>query len=762
MGGNKWDRAKYLILSLPFLCLAAWLARLPLALPALVLPERLYLSLAAGASPEDLRRASAGWKEAFLVLPDSLRPLPRPESPSQAWDALAEALPDQAQIGPILSDLGAGLPALRRARIRVAAPLASPEVQALARAARAAGLPLALEQLGPGLPPSPLVSLSWRTRAGASSLPFELLLSPRARASPAIRVSLGPGPDRAGRVLWEGKGSSLPPDFVLRLEAGREELSRGIDLYLAPAVTPVGSQAGSDPGTKMHLDLGAGLQGEAKVLVISQRPEARSWIEENWAAESLNPAEAGRRDLLAYELIVLDGLPLASLKGPLLAGLLEVARRRTGSILLTADSPDFGREGDSPELEALLPVELKSRRIRDLPDLGLLLLLDTSGSMFGDKLSLAKVTGLELLAQLKPQDRVGLMLFSDERRWVYDFAPNASIKAAAVVDPVPAQGGTDLAKALAEGLGRLEGLSVPERHVVVVSDGITRPADFPGLAARARAGRISISTMGVGKDADRPLLERLARQTGGRYYPVASAEEIPSLLFEDRKSLARPPFVQEEVPIFAHGGLEVSKVTGMSLLTARKAMTVLLANALGDPLLSSRDLGNRAILVFASDLHGSYTRDFFRNPSASGILKDRLDALFAEEPLEVSLLEGGRGIHIHLASSSLVAPALVLSADGLDPLDFPLAPSGPGTWDSRLVLPRKGPWKAAIADLGTSLASFGLGVNLGLSGLEPGDLAAMAAWDSGAWRILPASHAWLYLAFASSLGSTLFLRRRKR
>lgn len=756
MGGNKWDRAKYLILSLPFLFLAAWLARLPLALPSLILPERLYLALASGASPEDLRRAASGWREAFVVLPDSLRPLPRPASPGQAWEALAASLPDQAQIGPVLADIRAGLPPLRRARLKVAGPLAAQEIQALTQAVRAAGLPLALEELGsdPASSASSLLALSWRTRAGASSLPFELLLSPRARASPRIRVSLGPGTDRSGRILWEGRGSSLPGDLVLRLEAGRDELARGIDLYLAPG--------GSDPGGQFHLDLGAGLRGEAKVLVISQRPESRSWIEENWAAESLRPAEAAKRDLLAYELIVLDGLPLASLKGPLLSGLLEVARRRTGSILLTADSPDFGREGDSPELEALLPVELKSRRVRDLPDLGLLLLLDTSGSMFGDKLSLAKVTGLELLAQLKPQDRVGLMLFSDERRWIYDFAPNSSIKAAAVVDPIPAQGGTDLAKALAEGLGRLEGLSVPERHVVIVSDGITRPADFPGLAARARASRISISTMGVGKDADRPLLERLARQTGGRYYPVASAEEIPSLLFEDRKSLARPPFVQEEVPIFAHGGLEVSKVTGMSLLTARKAMTVLLANAMGDPLLSSRDLGNRAILVFASDLHGSYTRDFFRNPSASGILKDRLDALFAEEPLEVSLLEGGRGIHIHLASSSLVAPSLVLSADGQSPLEFPLASSGPGSWDSRLVLPRKGPWKAAISDRGSSLASFGLGVNLGLSGLEPEDKAALAAWDAGSWRILPGSQAWLFLAFAASLGTTLFIRRRKR
>ena len=72
-----------------------------------------------------------------------------------------------------------------------------------------------------------------------------------------------------------------------------------------------------------------------------------------------------------------------------------------------ADSPEFGKKGDNPALEELLPVTLLPRSLKDLPDLAVLILIDVSGSMFGDKLSLAKVTGLELLRNLKPSDLVG-------------------------------------------------------------------------------------------------------------------------------------------------------------------------------------------------------------------------------------------------------------------------------------------------------------------------------------------------------------------
>lgn len=66
--------------------------------------------------------------------------------------------------------------------------------------------------------------------------------------------------------------------------------------------------------------------------------------------------------------------------------LLEAVRMRTASVLMVSDSPDFCKKGDNPELEGLLSVSLVPRGLKGLPDLALLVLIDTSGSIFGVKL----------------------------------------------------------------------------------------------------------------------------------------------------------------------------------------------------------------------------------------------------------------------------------------------------------------------------------------------------------------------------------------
>ncbi|HWQ09284.1 MAG TPA: vWA domain-containing protein, partial [Holophaga sp.] len=438
-----------------------------------------------------------------------------------------------------------------------------------------------------------------------------------------------------------------------------------------------------------------------------------------------------------------------------------VAARRTGSLLFAADSPRFGRKGDNPPLEELLPVTLLPRSLKDLPDLAVLILLDVSGSMFGDKLSLAKVTGLELLRSLKPGDRVGMLLFSDERRWLYDFQPDAGIQASPALGPLSAGGGTDLHPALAEGLARLAGQPIKAKHVVLITDGITRPADFQPLVEEARRKGISISAMGVGLDANRPLLERLALQTEGRYYPVESVEAVPSLLFQDRMSEARAIFGQGRIPVLAMSGEQVGWVGGMAQYTPIPTASVLFADKAGDPLLASREQGNRAVLLFASDLHGGYTGEFFASREAVGAFKDRLDALFARRPVQVRVVQTARGISVLVRSDDLVAPALLLSRAGAPPVTCPFRRMDPGGWVAEAVLPFQGIWNAAILERGGSLAAFRIGVSGGLGGVRSDSAAALAAFRPKRFRIVRLPSLWLGLFFAASLACTVCLRVKR-
>lgn len=739
-GWRSWarrlDAFKTGLVVLPFLCLAAYWLDLALPLPTFLLPERRYLALSRTTDLQTLRQR----RDDFFVLPDRLVPAPRGEA---AMKALREALPDEPSLGPVLRELAAGLKPFKRARlVSDRAPLAS-ELEALQHAA--GPVPLAIEVQPSPMAHAPLQALSVRQAPGDARVSFDLLLHPDARRLEAVEIR------NRREVLHRSTGAALPEDLVLRLSVAREE---------AASLSARFRERGGREVVRTFA-VSSELEEPPKVLVISDKKPLRSFVEAIYPCRRVSSVEAAALDLLAFELVVVDGVPLKRIRGPLLNGLLDLSARRTGSLLFVADDPAFGRKGDNPALEELLPVTLLPRSLKDLPDLAVLILVDVSGSMFGDKLSLAKVTGLELLRSLKPSDVVGMMLFSDERRWVYPFQPNANIKAAPVLEPLTAGGGTDLHPALTDGLARLAEQSIKAKHAVLITDGVTKPADFQALADRARRQGISISTMGVGDDANRPLLERLALQTDGRYYRVGSLDAIPGLLFEDRMSEARAIFGQGTIPVLAMNGERVAQVRGMAQYTPLPTASILFSSDVGDPLLAGREQGNRAVLFFGSDLYGTYTADFFAAPAAAGAFKDRLDALFAKRPAQVRVVETARGLSVHARSDSLVAPVLLLSRQDRPPLEVAFRRNDPQGWVAELSPPYHGMWNAAILDRGGSLASFPVAVNGGFAGVRSDAVAALEAHRLKPFRLIHLPAAWLLLFFASSLACTVLLRVKR-
>jgi len=460
----RLDWVKTCLILLPFLCLLGYWVDAGFPLPGFLLSERRYLAVGKAMGVERLR-VLRGTGEAYAVLPDRLAPVPPTAS---GLASLQATLADQGVLAPVLFDLEKGLGPYKKAHVILDQTPLPGELEALQRAA--GPVPLAIEVVGKQTE-VPVQALGVRYAPADRRVAFDLLLGPEASGFASMEVRA------RERILFRSGGSDLPKDRVLRLSVDRAEAS---------ALTVVFRDA-AGRGPVKRLSLGVEAEEQPKVLVVSEHSGRRSFIEALYPSRRATLAEAEGLDLMAYELVVMDGVPLGRIRGRLLSGLLDMTTRRTGSVLFVADSPDFGKKGDNPELEAILPVTLLPRSLKDLPDLAVLILIDVSGSMFGDKLSLAKVTGLELLRNLKPSDLVGMMLFSDERRWAYGFQTNSTITAAPVLEPLTAGGGTDLHPALAEGLERLAAQSIKAKHAVLVTDGVTKPADFQALADRARA-----------------------------------------------------------------------------------------------------------------------------------------------------------------------------------------------------------------------------------------------------------------------------------
>ncbi|HYW39039.1 MAG TPA: VIT and VWA domain-containing protein [Terriglobales bacterium] len=191
----------------------------------------------------------------------------------------------------------------------------------------------------------------------------------------------------------------------------------------------------------------------------------------------------------------------------------------------------------------------------------LIILMDTSLSMQWEKLERSYQALETLLRTLKPEDKFNLILFNSQTQ---SFQPS----------PVPAdtgaiqhaldfvrasrlRGGTDLQRALQEGLGQCSGTGANHYLVLLSDGGATRGTIQNGKLAGGyetawkrlpEANRPKTYIFGVGDDANLPLLKMLAREDGV-LENVLSTEPMDFKLTSFLSKIGRSPIGQLELSI---------------------------------------------------------------------------------------------------------------------------------------------------------------------------------------------------------------------
>jgi len=165
------------------------------------------------------------------------------------------------------------------------------------------------------------------------------------------------------------------------------------------------------------------------------------------------------------------------------------------------------------------------------------LLLDTSLSMRGDKLTRAFEAVEYFLHGLTPRDSFNLALFNTETATLspepLPAAPEQIERALDFVRGSSLGGGTDLRQALIAGLGLAEKFPAGERNLVLISDAnpTLGTTDAKKLLGALREGggegaRARIFAFALGGDADHTLMGELARASHGHYEEAREAEDV--------------------------------------------------------------------------------------------------------------------------------------------------------------------------------------------------------------------------------------------
>ncbi len=202
---------------------------------------------------------------------------------------------------------------------------------------------------------------------------------------------------------------------------------------------------------------------------------------------------------------------------------MEVARTYVqdlgGGLIMLGGDQSFGLGGYyKTTLEEILPVRSDFEKEKEKPSLAMMLVIDKSGSMGGEKIEMAKEAARAAVELLGPSDKVGVLAFEGENFWVSELHPCTD--KGFVLDRIAgleAGGGTVMAPAMEEAHEALRGAVAKLKHVIILTDGISAPGDFEGIAQAMAADRITVSTVAMGGDADQQLLEEIARIGNGRY-----------------------------------------------------------------------------------------------------------------------------------------------------------------------------------------------------------------------------------------------------
>jgi Mg-chelatase subunit ChlD len=482
-------------------------------------------------------------------------------------------------------------------------------------AAAAAAPRIPIRSVPSGPPPSGVLAIglsrSGIVHAGERARISWSVFSDRPRKAPYdIRVD--------GAIASRGIASLEPGmnAIPLAVEAGPS----GRREVLAELEAPEGA-AREDGKSGAYVEV----SGEAEVLLVSGRgssPIARALEAQGALVRSggpeILPEEAS--GYAGFSAVVLDDVPALSMTEAQQSSLQDYVLRG-GGLLVAGGESSLGRgEYYATPLEDMLPVETDSRQRLQFTRAKLLFVIDHSGSMSemagGISKQMAAMRGVAAsIGELNPLDEVGIIGFDSNPTWVLRFTPASDkAKIEAALAGLGEGGGTDLASALDEAIKGFGPPGPSKRHAIILTDGLTPEADFPGLASKLVAAGASASTIGIGEEVNESLLKDLAKRCGGSYYRAAQ-EQIPSIIDKETVRMTRE-LIQEgriETRVSADSPLSEGFEGGLPpiggyLLTKAKTLATLAFEARRagapegwDPLLASWRYGNGRVSVFTSD-----------------------------------------------------------------------------------------------------------------------------------------------------------------
>jgi Mg-chelatase subunit ChlD len=282
-------------------------------------------------------------------------------------------------------------------------------------------------------------------------------------------------------------------------------------------------------------------------------------------------------------------------------------------------------------IENILPVEPKEPPKREEKNRAVVLVVDKSGSMRDDnRIIYAKEAAKAVARQLRDIDLLGVVGFDDSPFVVVYLETMARLRGVvdAQIDRLKPGGQTYFLPALLEAKRQLERTNASSKHIILLSDGVTRGSqgelvDLVGMMKNDL--KITVSAVALSSEADVRIMKRISQYGGGLFHHVTDPSTLPQIVLEQLQDKTKDepekegpwtPIQERGSELLAGFGVRTyPSVLGFMDTELKKNAHQDLTIARSDrrwPLMASWRYGRGKSIALTTDLEGRWSRNWIQ------------------------------------------------------------------------------------------------------------------------------------------------------
>ncbi len=308
-------------------------------------------------------------------------------------------------------------------------------------------------------------------------------------------------------------------------------------------------------------------------------------------------------------------------------------------------------------------------RARERAPLSIAVVLDTSGSMAGEKMEQAKQAVVRLIRDLRDDDQIAFVRYSTDSELVQPLARAGAVRQELIsrVQALVADGGTSIAPALRQGLRALSDAGKGRvLRVVLASDGLdSTRAQSEAIAAESAERGVTVSSMGIGLDFDASYMAGVARSGRGNFAFVNDGPALAAFLHRELEEAASTTIENATARLTLPAGVRFVRAVGADAKSLGGGEIELALGSLfaGDE--------RRVVIELAAQLDAGETRTLEGRIGWSNVGGDSAQARFAGLSISGStdadrIARGRDGAVLARAMSATVSLRQIEAAEAYD------------------------------------------------------------------------------------------------